>query len=57
MKLSKLVGRNQLPGDEVAFDRLAKVFANPTPGPINCQRRKRIELPDGKTIVCKDEEK
>ena len=49
MKLNKTIGRDQLPGDEVAFNRLAKVFANTTPGPINCQRRERVSLPNGKT--------
>jgi hypothetical protein len=57
MKLSKLVGRNQLPGDEVAFNRLAKVFANPMPGPINSQRRKRVERLDGKTEISNKDEK
>lgn len=49
MKLSKFVGRNQLPTDKSAFDRLAKVFANDTPGPVNTQRRQRVERTDGKT--------
>ena len=45
----KFVGRDQLPSDEVAFNRLAKVFSDPTPGPINSQRRQRVDLPNGKT--------
>ena len=57
MKLSKFVGRNQLPGDEVAFNRLAKVFANqPTNTPINSQRRKRVERSDGKTMLPPDKD-
>ena len=53
MKLSKFVGRDQLPGDEVAFNRIAEAFAGATPGPINCQRRQRVERPDGKTELNK----
>jgi hypothetical protein len=49
MKLSKFVGRDELPSDKVAFDRLSKIFADITPGPINCQRRQRVNRPDGKT--------
>lgn len=57
MKLSKLVGRNQLPGDRAAFDRLAQVFANAAPGPINSQRRQRITRPDGKTEINNEDKK
>ncbi len=49
MILSKFVGRDQIPGDEIAFDRLAKIFSEPTPKPLNSQRRERITLPNGKT--------
>lgn len=57
MKLSKFVGRNQLPGDEVAFNRLANTFANqPTNTPINSQRRKRVERSDGKTMLPPDKD-
>ena len=49
MKLSKFVGRDQLPWDEVAFSRLAKVFATSTTKPINSQRRQRVERTDSKT--------
>jgi len=43
--LSKFVGRNQLPGDEAAFSRLAKIFGEESPDVINCCRRKRVPVP------------
>lgn len=42
--LSKFVGRNQLSGDEVAFERLAKVFNEPVPEILNTQRRQRVSV-------------
>lgn len=53
-KLSKLVGRNQLPSDAVAFERLAQIFALPAGQqahvqPLNTQRRQRIALSSGRT--------
>jgi len=40
-KLSEFVGRNQLPGDEVAFNRLAEIFGDDDTQVVNCCRRKR----------------
>ncbi len=53
-KLSKLVGRNQLPSDVRAFQRLAEIFTPPAEqqGPVlppNSQRRQRIVLATGRT--------
>lgn len=50
-KLSPTIGRNQIPGDEVAFERLAKIFCVPgNQGPaINSQRRQRLSVSASKT--------
>ncbi len=51
MRLNKTIGRDQIPGDEVAFNRLAKIFPNTPAEPINTQRRQRNERSDGKTTL------
>ena len=48
-RLSKLVGRNQLPGDEVAFQRLEAAFGEAAPLPHSAQRRQRIDVGNGVT--------
>ena len=57
MKLSKFIGRDQLPSDKVAFDRLAAAFADVAPGPINRQRRKRVAGPIANTTQLTTQDK
>lgn len=51
MKLSKFVGRNELPSDKIAWQRLSQAFGN-SKGPVSSiGRRTRIKMVDGRTKV------
>lgn len=52
-KLNKTIGRDQIPGDEIAFNRLTEVFRNHE-GPVSSQRRRRVKRSDGKTELSQE---
>jgi hypothetical protein len=39
IELDKFVGRNQLPSDKVAFDRVSRAFAPRPPAPASAPRK------------------
>ena len=53
-KLSEFVGRNQLPGDDAAFARLAEIFGEDESDVINCCRRKREQVGPKLTRLAQD---